>query len=552
MHATRLRDRFLRAARDARRTQARVLNSLVQRHATSDFGRRYRLASVRHHADFVSHVPIQGYEDLRPYVDRIAAGEYHALLGRGLRPLMLAMTSGSVDRPKYVPVTREFLRDYRRGWNIFGVSALLDHPDAWLRGILQVSSPMDVARSASGLPCGAISGLLASAQKRLVRKCYVCPSIVGRISDHEARYYTVMRLSLPCDVAWMITASPATHLALAATGVRYAPELIRDIHDGTLNPPGDMPAGVRTALCHHLRPDPSTAIRLEETAHRYGELLPKHYWRLALLSNWTGGSMKLHLDQFPKYFGDTPVRDIGLLATEGRVTLPFEDASPAGILDVQSSYFEFVEGDAPITISTPTLQCHELTVDRVYRVIMSTSAGFFRYDLGDYVRVRGFYAETPLLEFLHRGAFVSSMTGEKLTEWQAVTAFERACAAFGVARNLFVLAPVWGDPPYYRLHFEQPVARIQEMERQVDEELARLNIEYAAKRSSQRLGPVSINALAAGTLRRRDIERSAARGVANEQFKHRYLLSIPGEDAELMKPLNQAAIGSNTCEKSAV
>ncbi len=531
----------MRSAENAARVQSNLLAQLIRKHAASYFGRDHDFANIRTYNEFVSRVPIQTYESLRPYVDRVLAGETEALLARGQNPLMFAMTSGSTDLPKFVPVTREFLSEYRRGWNVYGVSALADHPSAWMRGILQVTSPMDESRTERGVPRGAISGLLAASQKKLVQKYYVCPSIVNRISDSTARYYTIMRLSIPRDVAWMITASPATQVCLGNTAAAHADQIIKDIHDGTLTAPGPIPDMVRSDLQSRLRPDVATARRLQDLANKHGELLPKHYWRLSLLSNWTGGSMKLHLQQFPRLFGETPIRDIGLLATEGRVSIPFQDHSATGVLDVESSFFEFVETGEHESGNPDVRQCHELTPGHTYRVIMSTSAGFFRYDLGDHVLMHGYHGQAPIVEFLHRGAFVSSMTGEKLTEWQVTTAFERSCISLGITPTTFVLSPVWGEVPAYRLHVEQVCPSIDKLIQGFDEELCRLNIEYSSKRNSNRLGPISINVLPAGILSERNAARSKLRGVANEQFKHRYLLSNPGEDSDLL------AAGIATC-----
>lgn len=470
-------------------------------------------------------------------------GETGALLGARQRVLMFATTSGTTNRPKFVPVTDRFLREYRRGWNVFGLKALLDHPDAVLRGILQVVSPMDEQRAPSGLPCGAISGLLAATQKRLVRKYYVLPASAGRIEDAETRYYTISRLALSRDVAWLITASPATQLKVARTISQHAESLIRDVRDGTLTPPVGLNGDCRAALAPHVNADAARANALQEMADRHGALRASHCWNLSLLSNWTGGTMGLHLRDFPQHFGDTPVRDIGLLASEGRVTIPFDDATPAGVLDVQGAFFEFVEASAlnesPTISAAPPRDAfrlaHELEIDREYRVVMTTWAGFARYDLGDHVRVRGFLGQAPILEFLHRGAHVSSMTGEKLTERQVVEAYELARTEAGLRECLFVLTPVWGDPPRYRLFLQERCDDEELVSRVMDELLRRVNVEYASKRASRRLGGVDVVELPRGSLDRADAELRTRRSASNEQFKHRYLLSQPGEDDELMR-----------------
>ena len=61
----------------------------------------------------------------------------------GTEVLMFAMTSGTTDRPKTIPVTRESLADYREGWTIWGILAFDAHPgmlQGGLRPILQLAS----------------------------------------------------------------------------------------------------------------------------------------------------------------------------------------------------------------------------------------------------------------------------------------------------------------------------------------------------------------------------------------------------------------------------
>ncbi|MCC7294194.1 MAG: GH3 auxin-responsive promoter family protein [Phycisphaerales bacterium] len=541
VHCHRLLRRFYKDAQSAAAVQERVLQRLIARGRDSAFGREHGFAHVRTAADYQRQVPVRTYADFAPYLDRVRAGETNALFPEGERILMFALTSGSTDRPKHIPVTPTFVKDYRRGWNIFGIKALTDHPDGFLRGILQVTSRMDESRTARGVPCGSISGLLAATQKRLVRKYYVVPPQTAAIADAEARYYSIMRFAVPRDVSWIVTASPATTLKLARTAADHAERLIRDMRDGTLNPPGEpLEPPLRATLGRTLAPDAVAARRLEALVDRHGSLRPRDFWRLCFLANWTGGTMGLHLRDFAAPFGDTPVRDIGLLATEGRVTLGVEDGTPSGLLDVAGGFFEFLppEEDAdPCGGGGAALLCHQLEGGAEYRVMLTNSAGLYRYDIGDRVRATGFVGQAPLLEFLHRGSRVSSMTGEKLTEWQVVEAYRRACEALHIEARLFVLSPRWSDPPFYRLHVETGRPGVEAATATLglvmDRALSELNIEYAGKRATGRLALVEVNLLPAGTLETIDDRRRAQRGGANEQFKRQYLHTLPGEDAEL-------------------
>src|SRR5947209_6233105 len=81
------------------------------------------------------------------------------------------------------------------------------------------------------------------------------------------------------------------------------------------------------------------ARRLEAIIERSGRLYPRDYWpNLCFLANWTGGTMGAYLRSYPDYFGPRPIRDVGLIASEGRMTIPVEDNTAAGILDIRHHY----------------------------------------------------------------------------------------------------------------------------------------------------------------------------------------------------------------------
>jgi len=546
LHAWTVLRGFLRATRRASRTQARVLLEKVRRCADSDFGREHGFADIASYADFARRVPILRYEDLSPYVRRVMSGETSAMFGPKQKVLMFAMTSGTTDAPKYVPVTEEFLKDYRRGWNVFGVKALIDHPRAFLRPIVQVTSRMDEETTPAGVPCGAITGIMAATQKSIVRKYYAIPPCVAYVEEPAARYYTTMRLAVPKNAGFMITANPATQLKLARIADQRAERLIRDVRDGTLDASLEIPPAVREELAPRLKADPRRAAQLEAIAARAGRLLPKDYWNLGFVANWTGGTMGLYLRDFSEYFGQTPVRDIGLLASEGRMSIPLEDGTPCGVLDVVANFYEFIP-EAEYGSNSPTvLLPHELHVGGDYFILLTTSAGFYRYDIGDRVRVHGFFGEAPVIEFLDKGAHTSSLAGEKLTECQVVLAYERACLMHDRTPGSIVLAAQWADTPYYRLHVEQapadPAGRWPELENAMDEQLGCVNMEYANRRQTGRLGPLRINVLPSGYLDTLDTQQAAAYRKVNEQYKHKYLYPTPGQDAAfpLTSPVPQA------------
>src|SRR5262249_8299499 len=152
--------------------------------------------------------------------------------------------------------------------------------------------------------------------------------------------------------------------------------LIRDIRDGTLSRDLDLTPEVRCDLESRLRPRPDRARELEEVVNRTGHLYPKDVWPIPfLLGNWTGGSVGVYMRHYPQYYGDNAVREVGLVASEGRMTIPFADGTPSGILDLVSHYFEFIpeaEADSP----QPTvLGAHELREGASYYILLTTGYG---------------------------------------------------------------------------------------------------------------------------------------------------------------------------------
>ncbi|MCA9255501.1 MAG: GH3 auxin-responsive promoter family protein [Phycisphaerales bacterium] len=525
--------KFFAACENATSVQDALLQRFLQATRGSDFARRFGLDRVRTYDDYVRAAPVQTYEQIRPFVDDVRAGRVEALFTSGTPILMFALTSGTTAQPKYIPVTKWVLDSSRQGWNIWGVKAILDHPGTMVRHIVQVTSPMDDHFTPAGIPCGAITGLLARNQKRLVRRYYTSPPSIARIPNAEAKYYTIMRLAVPRDVAWLVTANPATLLLLAKTANEYRETLIRDIHDGALSASMDVPDVVRASIRSRLKKQPAIARRLEQLVKTDGGLYPKRYWNLGFRAHWLGGSMGLYESQFPEWYGDTPARDIGLIASEGRMSIPVDDGSAAGVLAVRTQFYEFIPEAEYGRDNPTTLRSHEVEPGAVYFIVLTNGSGLYRYDMGDRVRVTGWRGQAPTIEFLSRDAHSSSMAGEKLTEDLVVQAM-RTASADNTAIEMFVLAPRFEGTPNYRLYVDAADAdRRPDLAARFEAALVASSVEYADKRKSLRLAPVEVVRLSAGFLKKRDNRLRLDRARTAEQFKHQYLLPRPNMDEDL-------------------
>lgn len=533
LHARRVYAGFLRGLSHVDELQTSALRRSLRGMRGSRFSGERGLDRVQSLSDLRAALPLQTYEELRPYIDQVRDGNCTALFHGSNRPLMFATSSGTTAAQKFIPVTSEFVRQYRRGWNTFGLRLLEDYPRAILRAILQSSGRYDESYTSAGIPCGAITGLLARTQKRIVRRYYVGVPEIANINDATARYYTLARLGIARDVSWAVTANPATLIRIAQVASDHAESIVRDIRDGTLSNKLDVPSDVRAAILPLLRPSPQRATELDNAGKGAGAFRPRDYWKMEFAACWTGGSMAHYLPRLREWYGPIPVRDVGLLASEGRVSLPFQNESAAGVLDVEGACFEFLPLREADSAAPVVLGPRELEVGSDYIVVMTNDAGLVRYRLDDVVRVRGFLNQAPIVEFLHRAGKVSSVTGEKLTENQVVAAVAATAAEMGISLLDFVAAPQWGDPPYYRVSFSADEIPPQ-IDQLLDRNLCAQNDEYSSRRKSGRLGIPMCRAVPAARFFEMERKLIRSRGSALEQLKRPCLVTKIAGDAELL------------------
>ena len=149
--------------------------------------------------------------------------------------------------------------------------------------------------------------------------------------------------------------------------------------------------------------------------------------------------------------GDIPQRDYITMASEGVIAIPFEDGVSGGALAVDIHFYEFIPEELAEWDDPPTLLAHEIELGGKYVVVLSTSAGLYRYNIGDVVQVRDFIGATPVVEFLYRAGHTCSMTGEKLTEEQVASGVSEAATRLGLHMQAFTMCPVATPFPHYAL-----------------------------------------------------------------------------------------------------
>jgi hypothetical protein len=551
---TRVR-RFVKNAAHARAVQHQTLLAKIGRNSTSQFGRDFGFSEIRTASEFRARVPVLSYEDHRPYITKVLNGDVTALFAPGTKVLMFAMTSGTTGEPKRLPITQELFKEYKLGWQLWGGGVYGDYPDLMRRKTLQLSSDWQQYTSASGIPCGQISGLAATTRPEITQAMFLPPSATTRIHDATTKHYATLRFTLATqNIGIAITANPSSLVEFARRANEQHEALIRDIHDGTLS--CEIPPEIREQLRTKIaKRNPRRARALERLVAQHGELLPKHIWpRLKVIAVWTGGSIGIFLPQLAELYGNAVIRDHGLSASEGRMTIPLADNTSAGLLDYCHHYFEFIPVEEYGSAQPTVLEGHELERDRDYYILLTTSGGLYRYDIQDVVRCVDHHGEAPVLEFLNKGKNFANLTGEKLSEYQVIRAVEKSASELGLPIDFFTLAPVMEEHPRYVLLVERRLhqSRQAELAAAVQRRLCNLNEEYSEKCTDGRLLPIQVREVPDGTWARMRQEKTGTRGNF-EEYKHICLVQdltfvdrLLAAQANLPRPnLNFASAGKD-------
>lgn len=91
-------------------TQQKVFSSHMAVLAQTAFGRDHDITANTTYEQFKKQVPVRDYEALRPYLERVVAGEEN-VTWKG-KPLYLSKTSGTTSGVKYIPISKESMPNH--------------------------------------------------------------------------------------------------------------------------------------------------------------------------------------------------------------------------------------------------------------------------------------------------------------------------------------------------------------------------------------------------------------------------------------------------------
>lgn len=492
--------RFQRAIRHAESIQASKLQNILRRHAGTEFGREMGFESITSVESYQDRVPLADYSTLQPYIAKAAAGESLVLTSEPI--LCFEQSSGSTSGEKLIPYTRSLLQEFAAATQPWMANVYSRHRGCFGKTSYWSISPAARIKQSTlgGIPIGLEDDTqyFGAWEQWALRRMQAVDPTLARVEDMEIWRRKTLQALLEAEDLGFISVWHPSFFSLLMDAIESEWELCL--------------AGISPKRAAQLR---------ERRAH---EPLGKALWpHLSLVSCWGHGPARNAYEALKKRLPHASFQTKGLLATEGVVTLPWDEGGgERHVAAIDSHFLEFDDLQHP---QQRPRMAHQLEVGAEYAPRLTTGGGLYRYRLGDALRCTGFLGTTPVLEFLGRCDQVVDMCGEKLHALQVAEAIDATQVQMGCRFEFALLAPIADGVPGYRFFVEGiPEYRLEEAERVLEHHLQ----ESHGYRYARKLGQLNtLRAMAVQGGRERYVLAKARQGKRLGQIKPTHL-EMPG------------------------
>jgi hypothetical protein len=442
---------------DAVNRQEKIMRELVASGSRTAFGRDHGLARVRTYEDFKKAVPVRDYEDLKPYIERVKAGEPD-VLWPGI-PAYFAKTSGTTSGVKYIPMSKEstplhFGTARNALFNYFAITG----NGQWLDGKMIFLSGSPELDMVSGIPTGRLSGISNHLVPGWLRTNQLPSWTTNCIDDWEEKLERIIDETLHADMRLISGIPPWVQMYYERLLVRSGKKNVREIF-------------------------PNFNVFV------YGGVNFEPY--RAKLEELAGGAID-SVETYP--------------ASEGFIA--FQDAFPSQGLLLNADagmFFEFIPVDAFSQPNPPRLWLKDVEIGVNYVLIMNTNAGLWGYNIGDTVQ---FVSKNPYrLVVSGRVKHFISAFGEHVIGKEVEEALMPVANSQGIRIVEFTVAPQVNPPegglPYHEwfIEFDNQPDDMAEFARDVDARMRAQNIYYDDLITGNILCPLKIRPMAPGAFR---------------------------------------------------
>ena len=421
--------------------QDKVLRELVNKAKNTEWGKEHNYSAIKGYQDFQKNVPVQTYEEVKGYVDRMRHGEKNILWPGEV--VWYAKSSGTTnDKSKFIPVSKEGLQTVHYAGGRDAVALYLQqNPDSRIfsgRTLILGGSHAPNYNLKNSL-VGDLSAILIENINPLVNLIRVPKKKIALLSDFEEKMEKIARVAMDKNIT-NISGVPSWMLAV----IKRVMEL-----KGTDNLAEVWP-------------------NLEVFFHGGVAFTPYHEQYKQIIR-----SSKMHYMETYN-------------ASEGFFGLQNDPADPAMMLMIDYGvFYEFLPMDEFDSPNPNIVPLTGVELGKNYAMLISTACGLWRYMIGDTVK---FTSKDPY-KFIISGRtkhFINAF-GEELMVDNAEQGLARACRETGAQIAEYSAAPVFMGADakcrhQWLIEFAVMPDSLDKFAEILDKTLQEINSDYEAKR----------------------------------------------------------------------
>lgn len=449
---------------DPMKVQKELLLKMIEDNKDTAFGRDNHFDEIHSIEDYQRIVPIQEYDSLSVYIERTLKGETNVLTKEPI--VHYNKTSGTMGVPKKIPLVESQVQIFSKYYAkyLYGLMSEKVGYD-WCNGKSFTLGEGKCEVLPNGITYGSASALTAARlssgfMKKMMGMMYSSP-YEARVPEPGTgtRYLHALYALKNRDITNASCTFSSYFLEVLTYIENNKDSLIDNIEKGELAANAEMPDQTRASLSKDFHPDPARAAELRKAFADTDSPIPliKRLWpRFTFLITVGGASFQTYTDKLiENYLGpDIPILYLGLSASEGMMSIPFEVNSSESVLTPETLFFEFrpVKDDSYDHLLT----MDQLEVGEKYELIITNACGFYRYSMKDAVIVTGFHGKTPTIKFLYRINNTINLVGEKTTEAALTYTVDAAAKDLGVDLYDYSVYPYNDEHPYRYIFFIEP------------------------------------------------------------------------------------------------
>jgi hypothetical protein len=421
-------------------TQFSVWQDLIAAGQYTDFGRRHNFASIQSLADFKKALPVQEYDDLKPYIERMMQGEEHVLWNTPVN--WFAKSSGTTsDRSKFIPISEESLKDnhYKASKDVLSFY-YAHHPDSdLLTGkSLVIGGSHQISHLNEEVHYGDLSAVIVQNSPFWSNWIRTPDTSIILMDEWEAKIEKLAQITVKENVTSM--------------------------------------AGVPTWLI----------VLLKRILEISGKETISEVWPSLELYMHGGVSFVPYRQQFEKLVGK-PINFLEMYnASEGFFAAQDSINSDGMLLMCEHGiFFEFMPLGEYGKPFPHTLQLHEVATDVNYAPVITTNGGLWRYIIGDTIQFTTLYPHR--IKVSGRLKHYINAFGEEVIVDNSDKAIAIASERTGSIVNDYTAAPVYFSEAENGAHewlieFARTPEHLDAFIYELDCALRSVNSDYDAKR----------------------------------------------------------------------